>query len=77
MITPYYLSSITARYTRQSPKQIIDDQIMLEIKTLLNTTSLPLKEIAAVMHFPDTSYMCRYFRRKTGMSFKEYRLGRK
>ncbi len=50
---------------------------MLEIKTLLNTTSLPLKEIAAVMHFPDTSYMCRYFRRKTGMSFKEYRLGRK
>lgn len=76
-ITPYYLSSITARYTRQSPKQIIDDQIMLEIKTLLNTTSLPLKEIAAVMHFPDTSYMCRYFRRKTGMSFKEYKLGRK
>lgn len=73
LITPYYLSTITMKYEGLSPKKLIDNQIITEINTLLRMTDYPLKEIASLMHFPDTSYMCRYFRRKTGMSFNEYR----
>lgn len=72
-ITPYYLSKITARITETTPKQFIDWQIVMEIKHLLTTTDLTIKEIANRFHFDSASYLGRYFRRHTGMTPSEFR----
>lgn len=72
-ITPYYLSKITNRIFGVSPKELIDRQIVMEIKSLLTTTELSVKEIAALYGFESTSYLGRYFRRHIGMTPSEYR----
>lgn len=73
-ITPRYLSSIARQITSSaSAKEVIDRHIILEIKVLLQSTNLPIQEIAHRMNFPDQSYMGRYFKRHTGESPTEYR----
>lgn len=72
-ITPYYLSRITHRIFSVSPKELIDRQIVMEIKSLLTTTELSVKEIADLYNFDSSSYLGRYFRRHIGMTPSEYR----
>ncbi len=72
-ITSSYLNKICARNGQPSPKEIIDQQTVVEVKTLLLTTRKPIKEIALDVNFKDDAYLCRFFRRMTGQSPKEYR----
>lgn len=72
-ITPYYLSKITFRILGLSPKEVIDRQIVMEMKHMLLSTNLSAKEIADRFHFDSTSYMGRYFRRHIGMTPTEFR----
>lgn len=72
-ITPFYLSQITKGFMNDSPKGLIDRQVILEIKALLSSSDISIKEIAEQLYFEDTSYMCRYFRRHTGLSLSAYR----
>ena len=76
-ITTTYLYKLTHRRWNLSPKALIDQQTICEIKTLLSSTDMSVKEIAATLHFEDTPYMCRYFRQHTGLSPMEYRNGTK
>lgn len=73
-ITTRYLSAIVRNISGSSPKGIIDRIIMLELKCLLRTTNMSIQEISVALHFPDQSYMGRYFRKHTGISPSEYRL---
>lgn len=72
-ITPYYLSRITNEITGESAKKIIDYYLTIEIKMLLETTDLSIKEIAEKFNFEEPSYLCRYFKRQTGISPLDYR----
>lgn len=72
-ITPYYLSKITFRIFQASPKELIDRQLIMEIKALLTTTDLTVKEIADRYCFESASYLGRYFRRHVGMTPMDYR----
>ena len=72
-VTPSYLSRTTQRMFSISPKEIIDRQIVMEIKSLLTSTDLSIKEIANMYHFESSSYLGRYFRRHIGMTPSEYR----
>lgn len=72
-ITPYYLSKVTSRTMGVSPKELIDRQIVTEMKRLLATTDIPVKELAAQFHFDTVSYMARFFRRHTGCTPEEFR----
>lgn len=73
-ITPRYLYNITFECSPGlSPKQLIDKQLMLEIKAFLYSSDLSLTEIAYQLNFPDQSYLCRYFKRHTGISPTIYR----
>lgn len=45
----------------------------MEIKHLLTSTDMTIKEIANMFHFDSTSYLGRYFRRHTGMTPSEFR----
>lgn len=72
-ITTHYLSKITRKMMDSSPKDLIDRQLVMEIKQLLMTPELSVKEIADRFHFDSVSYLGRYFRRHTGMSPTEFR----
>lgn len=72
-ITPCYLAMVTRQVCQETPKQAIDRQVTLEIKYLLRNTDMTAGQIAADLHFADTSYLCRFFRRHTGLSLTEYR----
>lgn len=72
-ITPYYLSKITDKTSNATPKELIDRQIVLEMKRLLTTTDISIKELAAHFHFDTMSYMARFFRRHTGLTPNEFR----
>lgn len=72
-VTPQYLSRITRRVFADSPKGLIDRQIVMEIKSLLTSTELSIKEIADAYGFESSSYLGRFFRRHTGMTPSDYR----
>ena len=74
-ITTTYLYKLTHKRWNLSPKELIDQKTICEIKTLLSNTDMSIKEIATALHFEDTPYMCRYFRQRTGLSPTEYREG--
>ena len=72
-ITTRYLSTIVRSVSGDSPKDVIDRMIVLEMKVLLRSTNMSVQEIASRLHFPDQSYMGRYFRKHTGQAPTEYR----
>lgn len=72
-ITPYYLSKVTDHVFSVSPKELINRQLLMEIKALLTTTDLTIKEIADRYCFESASYLGRYFRRHVGMTPLDYR----
>lgn len=72
-ITPDYLYKLCYKEMQQSPKEIIDQRVLLEIKTFLLNTDLSVKNIAEELSFEDPSYMCRFFRRLTGLSPIDFR----
>ena len=70
---PNYLAIIVRQVCKESPKEAIDRLVVAEIKYMIRHTTLTAGQMAIRQHFPDTSYMCRYFRKRTGMSISEYR----
>ena len=53
---------------------LIRNAQIMEIKRLLVSTELSISEIAETMNFSDTAYLCRAFKRETGVSPSNYRL---
>lgn len=72
-ITPYYLSQLTRRFFNDSPKTLIDRQMVLEIKKQLVQSNESIQQIAHEFKFSDASYFGKYFKRITGVGLTEYR----
>lgn len=73
-ITQRYLNKIILQHTcKRTPKQLIDTQLIAEIKEKLLDTTLSIAQLAYLLNFPDQSYLSRFFRRHTGMSPAQYR----
>ena len=73
-ISQRYLNKVVLRHTRgRTPKQVIDAQLVAEIKEQLMDSTVPITRIAENLNFPDQSYMSRFFRRHTGLSPAQYR----
>lgn len=75
-ISTRYLSAVVRTMTGGSAKAFIDRQVVQEIRILLQSTDLSVQEIAYRLHFPDQSYLGRFFRKRTGQSPTEYRNAR-
>uniref|UniRef100_UPI0013DCC218 helix-turn-helix domain-containing protein n=1 Tax=Serratia marcescens TaxID=615 RepID=UPI0013DCC218 len=61
------------QYFNDVPKTMINRQVILKIKALLTNTTLSVNDIAIKLHFDDTSYLCRYFKRENYFSLSVYR----
>lgn len=73
-VTTRYLNKVIRSHTHDcSPKQIIDAQLVAEIKERLIDATYTITQIAEMLHFPDQSYLSRFFRKNTGMSPMQYR----
>jgi len=67
------LAQATTKVLGKSPKQIINDRILLEAKRLLVHTHLSIKEIGLNLGFEDPAYFVRYFKKNTQTTPVEFR----
>lgn len=72
-ITPKYLTNIVRQVTGHTPKNIIDQYIILQLKMQLKRSSQSVKEIAWEYNFTDVSFFCRYFKQHTGLTPQQVR----
>ena len=67
------LGSLTRKHLNRSPKEVIDQRLVLEMKRLLAHSDLTIKEIAFQLGFEDPSNMNKFFRRVQGQSPRSFR----
>jgi AraC family transcriptional activator of pobA len=70
---PNHLNALVKKHTGMSAKESIQNRILLEIKYLLHSTKLPIKEIANQMGFNDPNYFTTFFKRFENRSPVSYR----
>ena len=72
-ITPKYLSEVLEMTTGKTAKELINEHIFLEARSLLKQTPLTVKEIAYWLGFEDQSYFVRAFKKQVGTTPADYR----
>lgn len=72
-ITPDYLYKITMKEWQITPKKVIKNYLIAEIKILLTTSDITIKEISERLVFEDASYLNRFFKKQVGFTLTEYR----
>lgn len=68
-----YFSTIVKERSGTSPSEWIEAVVMGEAKTLLYNTRLSIKEIAAMLNFPDAPTFTKYFQRISGITPRTFR----
>ena len=74
-VTPKYLSLLCSKNSMKTAKQWIDEYTMENVRFYLRSTDKSMKEIAAILDFPNASYFGRYVKDHFGMSPMDYRRG--
>ena len=72
-ITPKYLSETVKEVSRRTPNEWIDNYVIVELRVLLKNTTKSIKQITEEMHFPNQSFLGKYFKEHVGMSPSEFR----
>lgn len=72
-ITPKKLNQATSKIFGKTPKNIIDDRVLLESKRLLAHTSESIKEISFSLGFEEPTNFIKYFKRHTDNTPVEFR----
>ena len=72
-ISSKYLTNIVNQVTGHTPKTIIDQYVILQLKMHLKRTTQSIKEMAWEFHFADVSFFCRYFKKHTGLKPQQIR----
>lgn len=73
-ISPIYLSECIKKTTDKTAKQMIDEYIVLEAKSLLKQSSSSIYEVAFTLGFEDDSNFVKYFKKQTGLTPKQFKI---
>jgi AraC-like DNA-binding protein len=72
-VSPNHLNKCIKSVTGKSAQDLLNEMILLEVKTLLKQTDLSISEIAFKIGKEDPSDFSKFFRTKTGLTPTEYR----
>lgn len=72
-ISSKYLTNIVSLVTGHTPKTIIGQYVILQLKLHLKRSTQSIKEMAWEFHFADVSFFCRYFKKHTGLTPQQIR----
>lgn len=68
-----YLFEVCKRETGRSPKELINDTVMSEIRHAMLTTGLSFRQISLRFNFPDQTAFTQFFKRNAGMTPTEFK----
>ena len=74
-LTPKYLSKVVKQNSEKSASEWINDFVILEAKAVLRSTNMTIQQISDALNFSSQSFFGKYFKRRVGVSPKEYRRG--
>lgn len=72
-ISEHYLSVSVKNASGMTVKEWIDKAVVDEIKILLRSTNLTISQISDRLAFPNSSFLCKFFKQREGMTPLEYR----
>lgn len=72
-ITPKHLAEVIKEHTGKSPRDLINDMLLLEAKVLLGSTDKTVTEIAYTLCFEDQSHFSHFIKKQTGWTPLELR----
>ena len=72
-ITPRYLSRVVKESTQFSAAEWIERLVVLEARALLKSTNMTIQQISDELNFSTQTFFGKYFKRRVGLSPKEYR----
>jgi AraC family transcriptional regulator, transcriptional activator of pobA len=75
-ITPKHLAEAVKETTGKSPREIVQDMLLLESKVLLGSTDKTVTQIAAELKFEDQSHFSRFIKQHTGLTPLQFRKNR-
>lgn len=74
-LTERYLGAVVRQVSGSTAKQWIDKSLTACLQAELRHSDKSLSQLAEEMNFPNTSFLCKYFKRMTGVSPLRYRRG--
>lgn len=72
-VSSHYLAQVTRRMAAVSPKQLIDEYLLKELKVALLGRDLTIQEVAYRYGFTSQSHFTKFFRKLTGETPTEFR----
>lgn len=72
-VTPKHLTKTVKELTTKTCGEFIDEMVIAEAKILLGDRSYSVGQIADHLHFSDQFFFSKFFKRRTGLSPKEYK----
>ncbi len=72
-ITPRYLGAVVKSTSGITAKEWIDRAVVTSAKVMLRHTNKQVAQVADELHFPNTSFFCKFFKRLTGVTPQTYR----
>lgn len=72
-VTRHQLNALVKKHTRHTSKEIINNRLLLEVKTELRYTQKTVAEIAFELNFSEPNNLTRFFRKMEGVNPTEYR----
>jgi AraC family transcriptional regulator, transcriptional activator of pobA len=72
-VTPKHLTKTVKELTTKTCGEFIDEMVIAEAKILLDDLSYSVGQVADYLHFSDQFFFSKFFKRRTGLSPKEYK----